>query len=204
MLRALARRRGWELHCCGPGAAGVRRWAASARVPRGNRVVLVGVAGGLRPGLASGSAVEVTHVVPAEGNRPAPAPSIRLTALPSARCVAVTSALRTAEAKRAAAEAHRADVVDLESAAFALEAHERGWDWTILRGVSDAADESLPEGVERWTDARGRTRMARVAWAVLRGRVSGAELARLGSASARAMASVAAALEGVQAPRSRG
>jgi hypothetical protein len=70
--------------------------------------------------------------------------------------------------------------------------------------VSDGADDPLPDGVERWTDARGRTRPAPVAWDLLRGRVSVADLARLGSAAARAMKSVAAALEGVQVPGSRG
>ena len=196
-LRALARRRRWTLHCCGPGAAGVERWAGASVIPRGARVVLAGVAGGLHPEVASGTAVEVVEVCEA-GAAPT-APPLRLTGLPAARCLAVGAPLTTLESKRAATELHGADVVDTESAAFARVATRSRWSWTIVRGVSDGAEHSLPEGIAAWTDARGKTRLAPVAWAVLRGRISGGELAALGSRSVKAMKAVAAALDAADA-----
>lgn len=195
-LRPLARRRGWTLHCCGPGAAGVERWAGASMIPRGACVVLAGVAGGLHPGIRSETAVEVVEVV--HPGAPAAAPPLRLTGLPAARCLAAPAALTSVEAKREAAELHGADVVDTESAAFARVASRCRWSWTIIRGVSDGAWHSLPEGVESWTDARGRTRLATVAWAVVSRRVSGRELVRLGGRSRLAMQAVAAALDAAE------
>jgi adenosylhomocysteine nucleosidase len=191
-LRAVARRQGWALHCCGPGAPGVERWAGVSTIPRGARVVLAGVAGGLRPDLAPGTAVELAEVV--EAGARTVVPPLRLTGLPAARCLAVPAPLVTVESKRAAALLHGADVVDTESAAFARVATRARWSWTIVRGVSDGAGDALPEGIEAWTDARGRTRLAPVAWAVLRGRISGGGLARLGGRSMMAMQALAAAL----------
>ena len=195
-LRPVARRRAWTLHCCGPGVAGVERWAGASMIPRGACVVLAGVAGGLHPGIRSETAVEVVEVL--QPGALVPAPPLRLTGLPAARCLAVPAALTSVEAKREAAERHGADVVDTESAAFARVASRSRWSWTIVRGVSDGAWHSLPEGVESWTDVRGRTRLGSVAWAVARGRVSGRELVRLGGRSRMAMKAVAAALEAVE------
>lgn len=158
-------------------------------------MVLAGVAGGLHPEVRSETAVEVGQVV--RPGTEALVPPLRLTGLPAVRCLEAAAALTSVEAKRESAQRHGADVVDTESWAFGRVASRLRWSWTIVRGVSDGAWHALPEGVEAWTDARGRTRVATVAWAVARGRVSGVELLRLGGRSWLAMKAVAAALETV-------
>jgi hypothetical protein len=154
-------------------------------------VVLVGVAGALAGGLAAGAAVEVSEVVGAG----VAGPSLRLTGLPLARAVSVAAPLADADAKRAERARSGADVVDMESAAFAREAMARGWRWTIVRGISDGALDALPAGVAGWTDADGRTRAARVAVALLRRPALARDAVRLGARSRRAMAAVARALD---------
>lgn len=190
-LRGVGRRPGVRLHCCGPGAERVAAWAARAGLPAGSLVVLVGVAGALAGGLAAGAAVEVSEVVGAG----VAGPSLRLTGLPLARAVSVAAPLADADEKRAERARSGADVVDMESAAFAREAMARGWRWTIVRGISDGALDALPAGVAGWTDADGRTRAARVAVALLRRPALARDMARLGARSRRAMAAVARALD---------
>jgi nucleoside phosphorylase len=109
--------------------------------------------------------------------------------------VSVAAPLADADAKRAERARSGADVVDMESAAFAREAMARGWRWTIVRGISDGALDALPADVADWTDADGRTRAARVAVALLRRPALARDMARLGARSRRAMAAVARALD---------
>jgi hypothetical protein len=53
-------------------------------------------------------------------------------------------------------------LVDMESAAFARVAEAAGWNWRVIRGISDGYNETLPDGVEQWTSANGRTRIGAV------------------------------------------
>lgn len=147
-----------RLECCGPGAAAMRSWVE--RCDAGTRVLLAGLAGGLRPGNAAGSAWMASAIVDASGRRWAPSWPGPHDA-PTAVIVESGSALTTPAAKRACARHSGADLVDLESAAFAEAAAARGWRWAVVRGVSDDAAAALPPDVERWVDARGRSRPVR-------------------------------------------
>ena len=198
-LRALAARNGWRLDRTGPGSAGIRRWAASADIPAGSLVVLAGVAGSLRPRPAPGEAVELSAVVGPDGRLAVPGPP--LTTLARARCLSVPAPIATVAGKRAEALRDRSDIVDLESAAFASVAIDRGWRWHVVRGISDGWLDALPEGIDGWTDAEGRTRLGAVARALLRRPATAADLVRIGRASTAAMRAVAAALASVQASR---
>jgi hypothetical protein len=109
--------------------------------------------------------------------------------------VSVAAPITDAAGKRAERARSGADVVDLEAAAFAREAEARGWRWAVVRGVSDGAGDALPAGVEGWTGADGRTRVASVAVAIVRRPALLPEVLRLGARSRRAMAAVAVALE---------
>jgi adenosylhomocysteine nucleosidase len=51
----------------------------------------------------------------------------------------------------------------MESAAFADVSTTRGWRWAIIRGISDAVDDRLPAGIDRWTDQWGETQLGTVA-----------------------------------------
>ncbi|MFM8872608.1 MAG: hypothetical protein ACKOJI_04510 [Phycisphaerales bacterium] len=196
-LSALARRRGWTLQCCGPRAAGVNRWAGSpAAPPEGATVVLAGVAGATSP-IDAGHAVAVGRVVDGRGGEWTPPIG---TATPrTARCLSVDEVLASTEAKDRAARNHGADLVDMESAAFARAASARGWRWAVVRGISDTVDETLPEGVGDWVDGHGRLRIWHVVRAILRRPTLLVRLRSLRARSVAAMRAVAAALESMPA-----
>ncbi len=103
--------------------------------------------------------------------------------------------LTSPEAKREWAARTGSDLVDLESAAFARVAEENRWRWAIVRGVSDGPDTTLPADIDTWVDAIGRTRIGRVARAMLRGRVTLGQLMRLRTDGNAAMSAAAAVIE---------
>jgi len=105
------------------------------------------------------------------------------------------STLTTPAAKRAWAERSGADLVDLESAAFARIAETRGWKWGIVRGIGDGPDATLPGEIGTWVDGRGRSRPGRVLRAVMGGRVGVGQLARLRADGIAAMTAAAVVLE---------
>ena len=177
-----------ELACCGPGAERVRRWA-SGRTPSG-AVFLCGLAGALSDRFVVGTACAVAAVLGEDGQT---RPSITESAGAVVSCPAST--LTTPAAKRAWAERSGADLVDLESAAFARIAATNGWDWGIVRGVSDGPDTTLPGDIDTWVDGRGRPRPGRVLRAVLGGRVGVGRLARLRADGIAAMAAAAVVLQ---------
>lgn len=143
------------------------------------RLLVVGVAGGLSPGLEPGAVVAVSRVVDAAGEAPPPDSS----AIPGAddpdasaglSAVSATGTLYshariavTREEKAALwDEIGRPSVaaVDLETATFGRVAHEHGVPYTVLRAVSDTAGETLPVDFNRMLDEQGRVRQGRVAW----------------------------------------
>lgn len=196
-LSALARRRGWTVHCCGPRSAGVERWAGSADAPpEGATVVLAGVAGATSP-IEAGRAVAVGHVIDAHGGEWTP--PVGASAPRPARCLSVDQVLTSTEAKDRAARNHGADLVDMEAAAFARVASARRWQWGVVRGISDTVDETLPEGIGDWVDDRGRLRIWAVVRAIIARPVLLVRLRSLRARSVAAMRAVAAALESMPA-----
>jgi hypothetical protein len=196
-LRRTARERGWQLDSIGPGARRMEQWAAFAVLPPGSLVVLAGVAGGLTDAHRDG-AVRVGSVVAPDGREwRAEVPGSW--ADPTVRCLAADEVLATPAAKRAAAAATGAAIVDLESAAFARIASARGWRWAIVRGISDAVDDRLPDGVAGWTDHSGRTRVGEVAASLLARPWVLPQVIALGRRSAAAMRAVDAALRRIDA-----
>lgn len=190
-LRAAAARHGWTLHCCGPGPRGVARWAEGAGLSRGTRVVLAGVAGALVADLRPGQCVEAAEVASAEGTWRAP----RLAGCGKpVRILCAPAVIGVTADRHAAAAAHGAQAVDLESAPFAREAEARGWDWSVVRGISDGLGDVLPRGIARWTDARGRTRLAHVTGYAIARPWRAPGLVNLGRRSRAAMREVASSL----------
>lgn len=170
----------------GPGAAAIHRAFAErerwpVRHPR--LVVLVGLAGGLKDGLASGDAAVVRTVVGADG-----APLFHST-VPNATATVVESdrLIVQRDAKRALAERSGADLVDMESRAFAGCASNARIPWAIVRGVSDDAGSTLPAEFAGFVDERGETRLSRVLAAVARRPSLLGEFASAGRASRLAM-----------------
>ncbi|MFN3650997.1 MAG: hypothetical protein ACK47B_15590 [Armatimonadota bacterium] len=86
--------------------------------------------------------------------------------------------------------------VEMETAAAARLAIEKGVAWAAVRAVSDTADESLPLDFNLLRDESGDLPTARVALAALRRPGSIPGLVRLGGNTSRAAAALAAALQG--------
>jgi nicotinate-nucleotide adenylyltransferase len=167
----------------GPGPDAVRRAFAArdlwpVRHPR--FVVLLGLAGALDTRLAPGTDHAAAEVV--GGDASAPLRS-GLVAGATARIVQTTTVVTTPTDKLRLASATRAQLVDMESHAFASCAETAGLSWAIVRGVSDGADETLPAELAGFVDARGETSILRVLGAIVRRPSLVPALMRIGRAS---------------------
>jgi hypothetical protein len=155
------------LDCCGLGAAGVREWAGQFTPPSPDdggapRVVLAGIAGGLRPHMSTTTAYVASTIVDSTSRRWEPTwPGPTGTA--TAAILQADAVLTTPQSKRDAAARFGADLVDMESAAFAELAAARGWRWTVVRGVSDDDAAALPADIGDWLHPSGRLRPLRIA-----------------------------------------
>src|SRR6267142_375293 len=115
-------------------------------------VILAGLAGALDPAIDAGSAHVIQGVVDGRGN-PLAAPSQfngQSAAASSCRITTARFTLASAAAKRDWFKRTAANLVDLESAAFARAATRFNWKWAIVRGVSDDAHTSLPANIDQW------------------------------------------------------
>lgn len=142
--RGLGALRGATVVVSGPGPSAFRQWASASAIPRGARVILAGVAGGLDDGAALGEARQVDSVVFPDGSVHTLA-TVRAAA--AWRVLGADHLIATPALKRELGTRHRAAIVDMESHVFIEESHERGWRPAIVRGVSDTADDELPPEV---------------------------------------------------------
>jgi nucleoside phosphorylase len=159
------------LACTGEGRRRAERGlrAVLDRQPVG-RLLVLGVAGGLSPALTAGELLVARRVL--RGGRPLPPPDAawveRALGLGLARAgTAITSErilCTAADKSRAWSEVGEAEpaTVDLESAAYAEVAAERGIPYFVLRAVSDPADEAFPLDLNLCLDADGGVSRARV------------------------------------------
>ena len=150
-MRTMARRHGWSLQVTGIGGKAVTA-AVNAATPNAP-VILAGVAGALR----GAPFTKVREVVTANSVLTSPLldEGIRVTQ--------ADGIVATPEDKAALAELTGADIVDMESTAFAIAAEASGRPWAIFRGVSDGIEHSLPPGCDQWFDAQGGIRPLRAA-----------------------------------------
>lgn len=141
-----------DFDCIGMGPGGVWQWAqshASARAvnsPPGRTVILAGLAGALDPTLVVGSVRSARMIIGSGADYSRPSPSYA-PPLQSTRTIAIASVDKTCgdpACKRALREKTGAGMVDMESAAFAALAAERGWNWGVLRAVSDDHATEVP------------------------------------------------------------
>lgn len=185
-----------EVRCCGPGALATRQCVQSSAITD-RPIILAGLAGALREDIAKGSAHVATRVIDdaghawhppgiAEGDPPGPSgPTI----------ISTLHTITTTQDKHALAQRSGADLVDLESAAFAEAASAAGRRWAIVRGVSDGLHDALPEDIDEWVDEQGRTRTSAVIAAILRRPALVGEVRRLRADSIEAMNAVAGVID---------
>ena len=140
-------------------------------------LVVVGVAGAATGELAPGALVVAEEVCLEAGGawRADPASielAVRRAGARPARLVSVKDIADTPAAKRdlggrATASSSSPVAVDLESATYVAAAVRAGVPWTVLRVISDAADEALPPLLNQARDAGGAVRRGAVAFGLL-------------------------------------
>ena len=185
-----------EVRCCGPGALAARQGVQDSAITDGP-IILAGLAGALREDLSKGSAYVATRVIDDAGHSWHP-PGVAGGSLdgPSGPTIISTAhTITTTQEKRALAERSGADLVDLESAAFAEAASAAGRRWAIVRGVSDGLDDAIPEDIDEWVDEQGRTRTSAVIAAIVRRPALVSEVRRLRADSIEAMNAVAEVID---------
>jgi len=183
----------------GPAMAGstTRDLLAAGGPYVGERVLMIGVCGGVDPSLAVGDLVVPDVVVDrATGTRYHPAPLAGLPgrgglARPPSGVLVTSPSLVVGSAALDELRAVGATAVDMETAAVALACDERAVPWSVLRAVSDVvADGLVDPAILGLTRPDGRTDPAGVARYVLRRPWAVHRLARLGRGTAHAVRTV--------------
>jgi adenosylhomocysteine nucleosidase len=141
-------------------------------------LLAIGISGALSPELCPGDLLLGARVVDeatAKELRPLDALLAHAEQVIQARRGVLVSARQLADTPAAKrdllarfAEGEASGAVDLESYAYARAAESASVPWLCLRSISDAADESLPELLERSRGASGGVSRSRVALGVLR------------------------------------
>ena len=140
----------------GMGRNAARR-AAEAVIERYEPTMLIsaGIAGALTATLKVGDVVRASEVVDAESGA-------RFRAMGDESVIVTASSVSGAAQKLALAARYQADVVDMESAAVAAVAQERGIEFTAIKAISDELDFEMPP-VAGFVDANGKFETARFA-----------------------------------------
>lgn len=153
-----------DLVCIGPGADRVVEWA-QRHAGESRPIVLAGLAGGLSPEFAAGSAHVVDQVVD-ENGEDTWSPTLGLAEQPMSGEIIITSTRAPLTGRLARRLMNRETggmLIDLESVAFAASAQKFRWsNWGIVRGVSDDVTTLLPEGLDEWVGETGHTRWGQV------------------------------------------
>ncbi len=187
-----------DFHCCGPSSTGVIRWFEQ-HTPTGRDIVLAGVAGAARQGLDVGTAYIISRVIAEDARQWTPTWPVESTfpGLPTAMMTSTDTTILSPAAKQALGHERGVDLIDQESVAFADAAEQVKARWLIVRGVSDDATQSLPDGIETWVDTFGRTKISRVGAALIRRPQLIRDLIRLQRATKAALTAVGGVLEHV-------
>lgn len=183
----------------GIGSENAQRAVRAALPWQPNICICAGFAGGLRPGLEIGDVLAAESARDARTQRTvfADAKLLSVAEANGARRVetlcAADAVIATADDKRRMGQI--ADAVDMESFAVLNEAHEQGIAGIAIRAISDVADQDLPLDLTQVLDARGRVHVGKLLGRVLRAPHRIAALIRLGRASQKSAAALAAFLD---------
>lgn len=154
------------VYVSGPGRERARIMAERAIADGAEAIVSWGLAGGLSDTVRTGSVLLPRSVISADGEWPSDSAwRKRLARVLADRFSPVQQQLFSAERvlttqqqKSTAANQSGASAVDMESAAIARVASERGIAFVVLRVIADGLRDELPDNVEALVTADGRTR----------------------------------------------
>lgn len=155
----------FDVQCCGLGSGGVVNWASKRGIPRGAPVVLAGTCGSLRDEILAGTALVIGEVRDGDGGSWTPA--VRSES-DGAVIVSANAIITGIDDRRDLGRRTGAHVVDWEAVAFARIATERGWNWGVVRGVSDDFHTSVPANMENWLTSAGGMRIFPILARILR------------------------------------
>jgi nucleoside phosphorylase len=177
----------------GPQAASDAAARALVALPGPRRALVTGLCGALDTNLCVGDVLlyaEFSDVVGAPLLTDPRLTAALAAALPGAKVgvVALASSriVTAAREKRALAERSGAGAVDMESAALVRTLQARGWAVAVLRVVSDAAADELPD-LNRALGPRGEVRAGVMALEFLRNPRAGIRMARHGVRALRTL-----------------
>ncbi|QNK01177.1 purine and other phosphorylase-like protein, family 1 [Dyella telluris] len=189
---------GSSIYLSGMGQEAARLGALALIEAGAQALVSFGVAGGLAPGLRSGTLLCPACVLDERSHDYQPDPSWRaallqrlaatnLPLMAQGSLLSLPVPLLTATEKGAMRERHQSLAVDMESAAIARVADEYRIPFVVLRAVVDERDDHVPAALQAGIDAWGRPLAARMLLALLRRPQLLAELpglaARMGNAT---------------------
>jgi adenosylhomocysteine nucleosidase len=162
-----------------------------------DHVVVVGIAGGIAPGVAVGDLVVPERVIDLASGKEHRATQFGVV---SPRGALLTSdALLTDPAVLAAHAARGVLAVDMETSAVAAVCERRGCPWSVFRAISDRSEDGVDEAVLGLVHPDGSPNLPAVARFVLRRPRRIAQLVRLGRGMRRAAARAAqAAVEAIE------
>lgn len=162
----------------------------------GDRLILAGFAGGLRPDLRMGDVLVPSEAVGPDGR-------VWPLAGESGRVVTSPTLVADTADKRRLRDATGADIVDMEASTVAAWAAERGVPLTVVRAVTDTAHDALSPALASLL-AGPRVRLTAVLGFLLAGRVRVSELLRLRRAAAVAGEALAERLTRLLGGRTKG
>lgn len=207
----LALEHGGALWLSGMGQEAARQAALGLIEAGATALVSFGVAGGLAPGLRSGTLICPSCVLDERSHDYQPDPVWRasiirrladaqLPRVDDGSLLSLPMPLLSVAEKGAMRERHQALAVDMESAAIAAVAGEYRIPFVVLRAIVDERDDNLPVALQAGIDPWGRPRPGRLLVILLRHPHLIAELpglvARMGKAtSSLRMAANAAGIE---------
>lgn len=163
--------------CTGEGETAAERGVATLLDERlADRMVIIGVSGGLCPSLEPGSLIAGRSVM--RDGIAAPGPDtallsavLRLDGVTEGTLVTTREILVTASSKADALRTVEGDgpaAVDLETYGYATAAARTGIPWVAVRAICDTASEDLPLDFNQFVGEDGRIRRERVALHAMR------------------------------------
>ena len=184
-----------DFECIGVGPGAVWRWAESKRStkandsPTGRTVILAGLAGALDPTFTVATVRSAEMIVGAGADYCRPNPSYSPT-LRSARTTVIASVDKTCadeSSKKLLRDQTGAGMVDMESAAFASLATQRGWKWGVFRAVSDDSATDIPPWIASLARIDGSINVIALATSLLTHPSRIAKLAAIGASARHAI-----------------
>lgn len=190
LLAALADR--YDFICTGPGEARMMDAMRHAAAQHRPAIILAGLAGALTVDHRAGTAAIIAVVIDAT-SRERWTPTLTIAEGPAVALCSITSAgavLVSAADRQHLHHQTGADLVDMESAAFARAATAAGARWAIVRGISDDPNTGIVPLASSMVDEGGRTRLGRAARVALANPGCVPAMLKLGRDSRRALGEV--------------